>query len=153
MTLDLKDAPTPVRQRPILPVSMESRMDDVRNACAKFSEQHRADIPTEIIEGRLPDIVETVGDVFQDRVMQICFLLDHHRVLRFNELMNVLPRMSTRTLSAKLTLLQERGLITRVMYDETPPRVEYRLTVRGKSMVDLLFPAIVHATWAQPEAP
>lgn len=144
-------ATTAVNERPSggpLP-SMVDRLDDVRRACTAFSEQHRAAIPTDVLQSRLQDVVQTVGEVFQDRVMQICFLLDHHRVLRFNELMKVMPRMSTRTLSAKLTLLQERGLVTRIMFDETPPRVEYRLTARGKALVDLLFPAIVHTTWAK----
>lgn len=131
--------------------NMVGRMDDVRRACTAFSEEHRAAIPTDVIQARLQGIVETVGEVFRDRVMQICFLLDHHRVLRFNELMKVMPPMSTRTLSAKLTILQEHGLVTRIMFDETPPRVEYRLTARGKSLVDMLFPAIVHVTWSRPE--
>ncbi len=131
---------------------MRNQLDEVLLATAKFSENHRDIIPVDVVDANLSEILHTVGELFHDRVMQICFLLDHHEVLRFNELLHVLPRMSTRTLSNKLSLLQERGLITRIMYDETPPRVEYRLTLRGKSLVDLLFPAIVHATWSLPAA-
>lgn len=140
----------PASPQPPLPPGMKRHLEEVLQASAKFSEDHRDLIPTDVLESRLADILHTVGEVFQDRVMQICFLLDHHDVLRFNELLHILPRMSTRTLSSKLSLLQERGLITRIMYDETPPRVEYRLTARGKSLVNLLFPAIVHTTWASP---
>lgn len=129
------------------PRGLMTHLDDVKDFCARFSDAHRNGLPTELLEKRLTEVLDTVGDVFQDRVMQICFILDHHGVLRYNELLHTLPKMSTRTLSNKLTLLQDRGLIVRTMFDENPPRVEYRLTARGKALVDLLFPAVVHINW------
>jgi len=52
-------------------------------------------------------------------------------VLRFNALKNYIPGISSRMLSVTLKRLEEANLITRKIYPEVPPRVEYRLTKFG----------------------
>jgi len=47
-------------------------------------------------------------------------------------------RVSPRTLSERLKELTELGLIERVAYPEVPPRVEYTLTARGRTVIEIL---------------
>jgi DNA-binding HxlR family transcriptional regulator len=53
---------------------------------------------------------------------------------RFKELEYSLKGISTRTLTLKLKLLEERSLISRKKFHERPPRVEYSLTPQGKKL-------------------
>lgn len=57
---------------------------------------------------------------------------------RFNELRRMLVSISTKTLTERLRELEEEGIITRTIYPEIPPRVEYSLTERGWSLQPIL---------------
>ena len=92
----------------------------------------------------MEELSPIAGDLFQARAVQICFVIDQHTMIRFNELRRALGRISTRTLSEKLSFLQEQGLVEREQKDATASRVTYRLTARGRTFTNLLFPAIVH---------
>ncbi|MBI5815133.1 MAG: helix-turn-helix transcriptional regulator [Nitrospinae bacterium] len=50
---------------------------------------------------------------------------------RFGQLRRSLDGVSPRTLSARLKELEAEGILTRTIYAEIPPRVEYRLTPNG----------------------
>ena len=45
-----------------------------------------------------------------------------------------LPGVAPNTLSARLKALEDSGLVSRVLYNERPPRLEYVLTAKGKSL-------------------
>lgn len=53
---------------------------------------------------------------------------------RFGELRKSLAGISPRTLSARLKFLEQEGIITRKVYPEVPPKVEYSLTERGRTL-------------------
>lgn len=57
---------------------------------------------------------------------------------RFSELELALIGVSTKTLTEKLNLLQDKDLITRERFCEKPPRVEYSLTEKGKGLKKIL---------------
>jgi DNA-binding HxlR family transcriptional regulator len=57
---------------------------------------------------------------------------------RFNELKKMLPTVSHKTLSKQLKDLEEDLLISRTVFAEVPPRVEYALTEEGASLKELL---------------
>ena len=59
-------------------------------------------------------------------------LLD--RPWRFNELLRSLPGISQKVLTDNLRALEADGIITRTVYPEVPPRVEYALSDLGNSM-------------------
>ena len=57
---------------------------------------------------------------------------------RFGELQRSLAGISPRTLSLRLRSLEEEGIVERREFAEAPPRVEYRLTVKGAHLVPIV---------------
>ena len=53
---------------------------------------------------------------------------------RFQDFQDSLPGVAPNTLSARLKSLEENGLVQRQLYSDRPPRVEYVLTEKGKSL-------------------
>ena len=55
--------------------------------------------------------------------------------LRFTELKQAMPDISQKMLTSTLRKLEQDGLLSRKVYPEVPPRVEYALTPRGESLM------------------
>lgn len=53
---------------------------------------------------------------------------------RFTELSEIIPGISRRMLTVTLRSLERDGLVSRTVYPEVPPRVEYELTALGRSL-------------------
>lgn len=60
------------------------------------------------------------------------------RPWRFNELKKSLEGISQKVLTDSLRSMEEDGLITRTVYPEVPPRVEYALSDLGETMRPIL---------------
>ena len=58
--------------------------------------------------------------------------------MRFNELKRYLKTISDKTLSTNLKELEADKLIVRTEYPQIPPKVEYTLSERGKSLMTVL---------------
>lgn len=69
------------------------------------------------------------------------------RPWRFNELKKDLEGISQKVLTDSLRSMEADGIITRTVYPEVPPRVEYSLTELGKSLKPIL-----DSMWAWGEA-
>lgn len=70
--------------------------------------------------------------------MVILYCLMEYEPVRFNELQRYLKKVPDKTLSQKLKELQRDGLIAKAIYPQIPPKVEYTLTERGKSLMEVL---------------
>lgn len=89
------------------------------------------------------NVVARFGDKWS---LLVLLVIDGERVVRFNELNRLIPDISTRVLSTTLKTLEADGLIDRRVYAQVPPKVEYRLTDTGRSLI----PLIMQLTeWAQ----
>ena len=80
-----------------------------------------------------------IGDKW--KVLILRDLMDGTR--RFGELKKSIGTVSQKVLTAQLRDMEEKGLLTRKVYAEVPPRVEYTLTETGYSLKPVL-----DAMWA-----
>ena len=70
--------------------------------------------------------------------MIILYCLMEFEVVRFNELKRYLKKITDKTLSNNLKELEANHLIIRKEYPQIPPKVEYRLSDRGRSLMKVL---------------
>lgn len=69
-----------------------------------------------------------------------CVVLFHllDGTLRFNEIRRRAPGVTQRMLTNQLREMEEDGLITRKVYAQVPPKVEYSLSERGRGLTPIL---------------
>jgi DNA-binding HxlR family transcriptional regulator len=84
--------------------------------------------------GAMADILNRIGDKWS--VMVVGHLA--RETLRFNELRHRIGGISQRMLTLNLRNLERDGLVTRTVYPEIPPRVEYALTDLGRTLTEPL---------------
>ncbi len=70
--------------------------------------------------------------------MTILYTLMEFKVVRFNEMKKYIGGISYKTLSSTLKELESDKLVYRKEYPQIPPKVEYSLTERGKSLIPIL---------------
>jgi DNA-binding HxlR family transcriptional regulator len=66
-------------------------------------------------------------------LIPLCCSTDPVRYIKFRK---TLKGFSSKTLAARLKELQRGGILERQSYNETPPRVEYKLTKKGQELVE-----------------
>jgi DNA-binding HxlR family transcriptional regulator len=74
----------------------------------------------------------------QKWTLQIVNHLIHDRTLRFCELQEALGGVNPSTLSSRLKMLEEEGIVLRRQRSTVPPHVEYSLTPKGKSLEPII---------------
>jgi DNA-binding HxlR family transcriptional regulator len=70
--------------------------------------------------------------------MTILYTLMEFGAVRFNEMKKYIGSISYKTLSTTLKELEADQLVNRKEYPQIPPKVEYSLTERGKSLIPIL---------------
>lgn len=70
--------------------------------------------------------------------MIILYCLMEYEPVRFNEMRRYIKNISDKTLSGALKDLEADGLVHREEFPQIPPKVEYTLTERGKSLMVVL---------------
>ena len=70
--------------------------------------------------------------------MVVMYWLWEYEVIRYNELKRCIGSISHKTLSLTLKELEADGIVERKEYPQIPPKVEYRLSKRGKSLIPIL---------------
>ena len=86
----------------------------------------------------LPEEIRRAADLLERRWTVSILWASHEGALRFNEFLQVLGSVPPGTLTARLSELEEAGVLERVVIDARPPRVEYRLTSRGRQLRSLM---------------
>ena len=79
----------------------------------------------------MSDVLNRIGDKWS---VMVVGMLSRNGTLRFNELKRLINGVSQRMLTLTLRNLERDGLVTRTIYPEVPPRVEYSLTEMGKTL-------------------
>src|SRR6201986_4592902 len=80
-------------------------------------------------------VLDRIGDKWSTLVI---LQLGENEVMRFNELSNAIGDISQKMLTTTLRNLEADGLVSRKMYQQIPPRVEYELTDLGYSLRPLI---------------
>ena len=75
--------------------------------------------------------VQLIGNKWQLVIIRNLRMEDKQR---FNQLLKTIPGISQKVLTENLRAMEADGLITRTVYPEVPPRVEYALSDLGNSM-------------------
>lgn len=78
---------------------------------------------------------EITGKKFSALILRDMISLNY---TRFNQFLDSIKGVSPKTLSIRLKELEQSGLIKRKVYDETPVRIEYFLTEKGKAVKPIL---------------
>lgn len=81
-------------------------------------------------------LVQIIGRRY---ALRILFLIGERPSVRFSEIKSEMDEMSTSTLSIRLAEFERAGLITRRVFAEIHPRVEYTLTKDGQKLRKSLF--------------
>ena len=68
----------------------------------------------------------------------ILWELQQHDILRFGALKRYIPDITQKMLTQQLRELEDDGIVSRKVYAEIPPRVEYRLTEYGQTLRSIL---------------
>ncbi len=82
----------------------------------------------------LPEEVRRAADLLERRWTVSILWASNEGAVRFNEFLQVLGSVPPATLAARLTDLEQAGVLERSVIDARPPRVEYRLTPRGRQL-------------------
>jgi DNA-binding HxlR family transcriptional regulator len=103
----------------------------------------------EIAHCPMRELISRIGDKWSMLVI-ITLARQPDNRLRFSELMHEVSGISQRMLTTTLRYLERDGILTRRLYPEVPPRVEYTLTERG---IGLLVPVKALVTWIEGQWP
>jgi DNA-binding HxlR family transcriptional regulator len=90
--------------------------------------------------------VRNVIDRIGDKWSMLVLLLLEDDVLRFSEVHKYIGTISQKMLAVTLKSLEADGLVKRTVYPQIPPKVEYELTSRGKSLLPHIYGLV---EWAQ----
>ncbi len=98
----------------------------------------------------VPEEVRRAAGLLERRWTVSIIWASHDGAVRFNEFLQAVGAIPPATLTARLTELENAGILERAMVDGRPPRTEYRLTERGSELRELLLAlrafAAFHAT-------
>lgn len=86
------------------------------------------------MEHQCADLPYRIGDKWTAHVLRV--LAPGRR--RFTELRAEMPQVTPKVLTETLRAMEREGTVTREVFDENPPRVEYELTAHGRKMLGLL---------------
>ena len=97
----------------------------------------------------MPDIAQLIGGKWKLIILQILQILIFQGTKRFSELKRAIEGVTQTMLTQQLRALERDGLVSRKVYPEVPPRVEYNATKKGRDLT-VVFEAM-HDWWVRNE--
>ncbi len=90
-----------------------------------------------ILDATFPNcpIRNVISHITDKWSLLVLYTLEQNNVLRFSDLWRQIPDISQKMLTSTLRNLENDGIINRKVFMEVPPRVEYSLSERGKSLM------------------
>ncbi len=118
---------------------IHSTLDEIENSLRRINSEQ---LELSEISEKMQQLSPILSEILSKWVPEILYCLFFGGELSFNQIKNAL-NVSSRVLSDKLKLLEERGLVERKVVPGKPPRVFYSLTEEGRvvglSLVPVLF--------------
>ncbi|HGM5994574.1 winged helix-turn-helix transcriptional regulator [Serratia sp. 22278] len=96
------------------------------------AENNLAALPTAGEPCPMVDFVNLVSGKWAIPILYRLIIIDGP--VRFSELQRAVAPIAQKELTRQLRLFEQRGLVTRQVFPEVPPRVEYQVTALGKSL-------------------
>ncbi|MGP0880575.1 helix-turn-helix domain-containing protein [Serratia marcescens] len=96
------------------------------------AENNLAALPTAGEPCPMVDFVNLVSGKWAIPILYRLIMIDGP--VRFSELQRAVAPIAQKELTRQLRLFEQRGLVTRQVFPEVPPRVEYQVTALGKSL-------------------
>src|ERR1700678_126995 len=93
---------------------------------------------TEAEDALTREMVSRISDKWSLWTMSV--IAEHGQPMRFSRIMDQVEGISQKSLTKTLRGLERDGLITREVFAEVPPRVEYTITALGSEMLDNVAP-------------
>lgn len=79
--------------------------------------------------------IELIGGKWKGLIL---WHLLEHKVLRNGEMLRLMPRITQKMLTQQLREMEDNGLVSRIIYEQVPPKVEYSLTPHGEALRPIL---------------
>ena len=108
---------------------------------SRFSWEHIKDFCetlTEAEDALTREMVSRISDKWSLWTMSV--IAEHGQPMRFSRIMDQVEGISQKSLTKTLRGLERDGLVTREVFAEVPPRVEYTITALGAEMLDNVAP-------------
>ncbi len=108
---------------------------------SRFSWEHIKDFCetlTEAEDALTREMVSRISDKWSLWTMSV--IAEYGQPMRFSRIMDQVEGISQKSLTKTLRGLERDGLITREVFAEVPPRVEYTITALGSEMLDNVAP-------------
>ncbi|QXX98470.1 helix-turn-helix transcriptional regulator [Serratia marcescens] len=113
------------------------------------AENNLAALPTAGEPCPMVDFVNLVSGKWAIPILYRLIMIDGP--VRFSELQRAVAPIAQKELTRQLRLFEQRGLVTRQVFPEVPPRVEYQVTTLGKSLRPTLDSLAEWMRWHAPQ--
>jgi Predicted transcriptional regulators len=100
--------------------------------------KYRDQIKKQYISTRCP--IRQALDILQGKwTARVIYSLLKNNSMRFGEIKKTIPTITNTMLTSTLRELESQNIVSRIQYNEIPPRVEYSLTEKGISLLPVFF--------------
>ena len=111
------------------------KIKDTQRAALQSTPECEMEPPDPQVEALVTELIGRVADKW---TMMIIEVLTERGELRFTRLSEMVPGISYKMLTQTLRHMEREGLLIRTVHPVVPPKVEYRLTGKGRSFVPVI---------------